>query len=89
MNIVQQFKYNNSNDYELIKRIRKLLLVEETGGPGENHRTVQVTDKFYHITGFELTTLVVIDTDCTDSCKSNYQTIITMTSFFIMEKNSE
>ena len=23
MNIVQQFKYNNSNDYELIKRIRK------------------------------------------------------------------
>ena len=26
MNIVQQFKYNNSNDYELIKRIRKKLL---------------------------------------------------------------
>ena len=23
MNIVQQFKYNNSNDYELIKGIRK------------------------------------------------------------------
>ena len=23
MTIVQQFKYNNSNDYELIKRIRK------------------------------------------------------------------
>jgi hypothetical protein len=24
MNIVQQFKYNNSNDYELIKRIRNM-----------------------------------------------------------------
>ena len=23
MNIVQQFKYNNNNDYELIKKIRK------------------------------------------------------------------
>jgi hypothetical protein len=27
MNIVQQFKYNNSNDYELIKRIRKQVIV--------------------------------------------------------------
>jgi hypothetical protein len=29
---------------------------------------------------FELTTLVVIGTDCTGSCKSNYQTITTMTA---------
>ena len=29
--------------------------------------------------GFELTTLVVISTDCTDSCKSNYHTITTRT----------
>ena len=26
MNIVQQFKYNNNNDYELIKRIRKQVI---------------------------------------------------------------
>jgi hypothetical protein len=28
--------------------------------------------------GFELTTLVVIGTDCTGSCKTNYHTIKTM-----------
>jgi len=44
-------------------------LVEETGGPGENHRSA--TDKLYHImpytspwAGFELTTSVVIGIDC-------------------------
>ena len=55
MNIVQQFKYNNSNDYELIKRIRK-----------------------------QLTTLVVIGTDCTGSCKSKYHTITTMMTLRMM-----
>ena len=39
----------------------------------------QVTDKLITWAGFKLTTLVVIGTDCIDSCKSNYHTITTMT----------
>jgi hypothetical protein len=46
----------------------------------------QVTDKLYRImlytspwSRFELTTSVVIGTDCIDSCKSNYHTITAMT----------
>ena len=63
-----------------------VLLEEETGVPGENHRPVTslwqtvsynvVSSKSRH-EGFELTTLVVIGTDCTDSCKSNNHTIVT------------
>ena len=49
----------------------------------------QVIDKLYHIqldrvpspwTGFEFTTFVVIYTDCTGCCKSNYHTITTTTA---------
>jgi hypothetical protein len=46
----------------------------------------QVTDKLYHkmyrehlaCVGFELTTLVVMCTDCIGSCKFNYYTITAM-----------
>ena len=66
---------------------QSVLLVEETGGPGENHWPSQVTDKLYHImlytsplSKFELTTSVVIGTDCIGSCKSNYHTIMATTA---------
>ena len=47
----------------------------------------QVTDKLYHImlytlpwSRYELTTSMVIGTDCIGSCKSNYHTITAMTA---------
>ena len=59
---------------------------EETGVPWENHRPVTshwqtlshniVIEYTSPWMRFELTTLVVINTDCTGSCKSNYHTIM-------------
>ena len=66
-----------------------VLLVEETGVPGENHRPVAshsqtLSQNVVHLTApwsrFELTTSVVIGTDCIGSCKSNYHTITAMTA---------
>jgi hypothetical protein len=62
---------------------QSVLLVEETTD------LRQVTDKLYHIilfqvhlvwVGFELTTLVVIGTDCIGSYQYNYHMITTMTA---------
>ena len=68
---------------------RSVWLLEETGVPREIHRPAQITDKLYHLmlyqvhlawAGFELTTLMVKDTDRPDSCKSIYHTIKTTTT---------
>ena len=60
---------------------RSVLLVGETGEPGENHRPVASHWQFYHImlyaspwSRFHLTTSVVIDTDCIGSYQYNYHT---------------
>ena len=64
-----------------------VLLVEETEEPGENHRSAAshwqtLSHNVVHLerAGFELTTLVVIGTDCIGSCKSNYHAITTTTA---------
>ena len=62
---------------------------EETGLMEKTTDLSQVTDKLYHIMfieytspweGLELTTLVVVDTDCTGSYTSNYHRTTTMTA---------
>jgi hypothetical protein len=66
---------------------RSVLLVEETRVPGENHN-LPLTNfsplccikDTLSCASFEFTTLVVIGTDCTGGCKSNYYTITTMTT---------
>ena len=54
------------------------------GNPEKTTDLSQANDKLYHLilytsprSRFELTTLVVIGTDCIGSCKSNYHTITT------------
>ena len=66
---------------------RSVSLVEENGGPRENHRPVTshwqtLSHNVVHLTliEIELTTSVVISTDCIGSCKSNYHTIMATTA---------
>ena len=69
---------------------RSVLLVLETGLPRGNHQPVAshwqtlshsvVSSTPCHQQGSKLTTLVVIGTDCTGSCKPDYPTITAMTA---------
>jgi hypothetical protein len=57
-----------------------VLLVEETGVPGENHRPVASHwQTLSHKLRFEFTS-VVIGTDCIGNCKSNYYMITATTT---------
>ena len=71
-----------------------VLLVGETGVPGENHWHWQtlshnvVSEYASPWAMFELTMLVVIGTDCIGSCRSNYHTIMTIMALDFMEENN-
>ena len=58
-----------------------ILLVEENRVPGI---CIEYTSPW---SGFKLTTLMVIGTDCTGSCKSNYHTMMTTTASQILYNN--
>ena len=66
---------------------RSVLLLDETGGPRENHQpaashwqTLPYNVVLLTLSWSRPTTSVVIDTDCIGSSHSNYHTITTMTS---------
>ena len=57
--------------------------------PEKTYHLPQIIDQLYHImfieytsplAGFELSTIVIIDTDCKGRCKSNYHTSTTTTT---------
>jgi hypothetical protein len=72
------------NNISVIMWQSSVLLVGETGVPGENHRQTlshNVASSTPRLTGIQTKkTLVVIDTDYIGSNKSNYHTITTTTA---------
>ena len=69
--------------------VAAVLLMEETEVPEEKHRSAashwqtlshNVVSSTLALVGFELTTFVVIGTDCIGSYVSNYRTITTTTA---------
>jgi hypothetical protein len=71
--------FNTTFNHILVISWWSVLLVERTRGKPLTCLNFEVTDKLYHIMlhtspwlRFELTTSVVIGTDCIGSCKSNY-----------------
>ena len=77
---------NDTFNNTLVIPWRYVLLVGETGDPGENQQPAasrgqtlshNVVSRTPLLAGCELTTLVVIGTDCIGSCKPNYLTIMT------------
>jgi hypothetical protein len=66
-------------------------LVEETRVPGENHWPAAghwQTISHNIVSRFELTTVVVIGSDCTGSCKSIHHTITTTTTHYLYWKTN-
>ena len=79
---------NDTFNNTLVISWRYVLLVGETGDSGENQQPAasrgqtlshNVVSRTPLLAGCELTTLVVIGTDCIGSCKPNYLTIMTTT----------
>ena len=60
-----------------VPQLVMVLLVDETGVPGETTDQLQVTDKLDHIMFYRV---VVIGADCTGICKCKCHTVTTATA---------
>jgi hypothetical protein len=68
---------------------RSVLLAGEIGAPGENHRPASHLHIYHKVVStttrheLDLTTLVVIDTNCIGRCKSNHHMMTTTTASIV------